>query len=390
MKCYVLDGEWAPRPGYVLKGRELKDARRAINASTCYKNAAAKLEDRPMPTPADNEVLIRMGACGICGSDVHAVGSAEDGYSAYANHLRLPVILGHEFSGEVVEVGKDVTTVKVGDLIAVEQIHWCGECPACRIGKFNQCYNMEELGLSKDGGFAEYIRVPEKYCCLINDLATLYGDKGQALEAGALVEPTAVAYSGMFINGGGLKPGSHVVVYGAGPIGLVSVGLAKAAGAAKIFCIARNPERLAIAKQMGADYILNVNDLPEGVTPSSFVMEKTNGIGAAMIVEATGAYESVYPEIEAMMAIGANIIQLGVGTGQPDMNVMQYLRSNSRIQGSLGHAGSDIFPSVVRMMESGRIDMRPIITARFKLDDVEKAFELATKPGQGKIVVTNY
>lgn len=392
MKAYILEGEWAPKSGYVLSKRELSD-HRAMRGDLVYKNVKTSLKNIAVPKVGDHDVLIRVGACGVCGTDLHMMGKNAEGYSSYASHIKLPVVLGHEFSGEVVEIGKAVSSAKVGDIIAAEQIRWCGTCRVCRTGMFNQCENLEETGLSCDGAFAEYALVPEKYVCVINDIAEKLGNKLAAFEAGALAEPTCVAYSGMQINGGGVKPGSHVVVFGAGPIGLASIELAKAFGAASVIIFNTNPARDAIAKIMGADVVLNPNTLKEqGSSAGDAVMELTNGLGGGMIIEATGNYDAVYPEIMKCLAPGARVIQLGISAKRSGFEMTPLLRMNAHIVGSLGHAGSDIFPSVLRMMAAGRIDMRKMITARYRLDDVETAILESGKRelGHGKVMVSQY
>lgn len=392
MKCYYAEADWEPKAGYVLSERELAD-RRAMRSDLVWKNIRADLKDVPTPEIKSDEVLIKVGACGICGSDLHAVESDEEGYSAYASHLKFPVILGHEFSGEIVAVGKDVKGYKPGDLIAVEQIRWCGKCRACRAGMFNQCENLEEIGLSADGGFAEYAVVPEKYCCKINSIAEVLGDRMAALEAGALAEPACVAYNGIVINAGGLKPGSNVAIFGAGPIGLVSVALAKAFGAGQIFVFNTNPARDRLPKELGADYVFHPNELiKQGTSPGKAVLELTDGIGAGMIVEATGNFSAVYPEIVQCMANGARVVQLGIGKTPAVFDVEPLLRKNAHIVGSLGQAGSDIFPSVLRLMASGRIDIRKIVTGRYSLNHVAEAMKAAgdRSLGHGKILVSQH
>ncbi len=392
MKAFMVEGEWAPKPDYILSPRELKE-KRAMRADLVYKNVTTGLKSVPIPEISDDDVLIRVGACGVCGSDLHAIGRDAEGYSTFASHVKLPVILGHEFSGEVVEVGKNVTNTKVGDIISVEQIRWCGTCRVCRTGMFNQCENLEETGLSCDGAFAEYALVPQKYVCVINDIAERLGDKQAAFEAGALAEPTCVAYSGIQINSGGIKPGSNVAIFGVGPIGLASVELARAFGAAKIFVFNTNPARDYLAKAMGADYVFNPRTLKEqGTSAGEVVLDLTNGIGAGTIVEATGNFSEVYPEIMKCIGIGAHIVQLGIGAKPAIFDTMPLLRKNAHIIGSLGQAGSDIFPSVLRLMASGRIDMRKMITGRFKLDDVSQAIADSGKRelGHGKVMVSQF
>ena len=392
MKAFMVEGEWAPKPDYILSPRELKE-KRAMRADLVYKNVTTGLKSVPIPEISDDDVLIKVGACGVCGSDLHAIGRDAEGYSTFASHVKLPVILGQEFSGEVVEVGKNVTNTKVGDIISVEQIRWCGTCRVCRTGMFNQCENLEETGLSCDGAFAEYALVPQKYVCVINDIAERLGDKQAAFEAGALAEPTCVAYSGIQINSGGIKPGSNVAIFGVGPIGLASVELARAFGAAKIFVFNTNPARDYLAKAMGADYVFNPRTLKEqGTSAGEVVLDLTNGIGAGTIVEATGNFSEVYPEIMKCIGIGAHIVQLGIGAKPAIFDTMPLLRKNAHIIGSLGQAGSDIFPSVLRLMASGRIDMRKMITGRFKLDDVSRAIADSGKRelGHGKVMVSQF
>lgn len=392
MKAYYIEAEWAPKPGYVLSGRELAE-RRAMRGDLVWKNVRASLKDVPTPSIKSDEVLIKVGACGVCGSDIHAIGSDGEGYSSFASHTKFPVILGHEFSGEIMEVGADVKSVQIGDIIAVEQMRWCGKCRSCRACMFNQCENVEEIGLSADGGFAEYAVVPEKYCCSINNITELLGSKMAALEAGALAEPTCVAYSGMVINAGGMKPGSNVAIFGAGPIGLAALSLARAFGAGPIFVFEANPARMELPKAIGADYVMDPSELlRQGTSPGQVVVDMTDGLGAGMIVEATGSYDRVYPEIITCMGNGAKIVQLGMGATPVSFDIGPLLRRNAHIVGSLGQAGNDIFPAVLRMMASGRIDMRRIITGRFPLDRVAEALEATGNAGLGhaKVLVSQH
>jgi threonine dehydrogenase-like Zn-dependent dehydrogenase len=389
MKTYYVEAEWAPKPDYALSERELTE-KRAMRGDLVWKNVKASLKEVPTPSPKNDEVLIKVGACGVCGSDLHALESDGEGYSSFASHTKFPVILGHEFSGEIVEVGVDVKSVRIGDVIAVEQMRWCGKCRSCRACMFNQCENLEEIGLSADGGFAEYAVVPEKYCCKINNIAELLGSKMAALEAGALAEPTCVAYSGMVINAGGMKPGSNVAIFGAGPIGLAALSLARAFGAGTIFVFEVNPARMELPKTIGADQVMDPNELSQqGSSPGQVVMDMTDGLGAGMIVEASGSYGEVYPEIIKCMGNGTKIVQLGMGATPVSFDMGLLIRRNARIVGSLGQAGNDIFPSVLRMMASGRIDMRQIITGRFPLDRVADALEATGNAslGHGKVLV---
>ncbi|MGI6170028.1 MAG: scyllo-inosose 3-dehydrogenase [Christensenellales bacterium] len=390
MKCYVVDADFMPKQGYKLSEREAAD-KRAQRSSFVFKNLRAGIVERPVPKVGPKDVLIKVGACGVCGTDMHAAEMDSEGYTVYSGHLRLPVIMGHEFSGEIVEVGSAVRDYKVGDLIAVEQIRWCGECPACRKGKFNSCYFLEEVGLSSDGGFSEYAVVPEKYCCNINEIATLLGDKLAALEAGAVAEPTCVSYAGMMINAGGVQPGSHVTVFGCGPIGLASIALAQAAGAAKIFAFDTVPEKLKLAKEIGADFAYNSIELgKQGTSPSEVVLDETAGIGCGQVVECAGVASAIYPDIVNLMSIGAKVVQLGIGSGLSSIDLTPFQIKGCSIVGSLGHAGNDIFPSVLRMMAKGRIDMRKMVTGRYNLDDISAGIEAAKSGKHGKVLISQH
>ncbi|NCA98569.1 MAG: alcohol dehydrogenase [Clostridia bacterium] len=390
MKAYMTEAEWAPKSDYILNEREKTD-KRAMRGDLVWKNIHSTLKEIPIPTIKRDEVLIRIGACGVCGSDLHAIGMDQDNYSLLASHTRFPLILGHEFSGEVVEIGKDVKSIKIGDLIAVEQCQYCGKCSACRMGLFNQCEQLEEIGLSADGGFAEYAVVQERFCCLINTIAEHLNDRMAALEAGALVEPTAVAYSGIQINGGGIKPGSYVAIFGTGTIGMASIALAKAFGAAKVIAIGRNESRNRLALELGADCVFSPLDLAkQGTNPAEAILEITHGIGARTVIEAAGNSAMTYPEILKCMAIGATIINLGVEAKPAIIDMLPLLRKNARIQGSLGHAGNDIYPSVIRLMASGQIDMRKIVTARYPLKDVARALDKTNAKQNIKTLVSQH
>lgn len=390
MKGFYVEAEWSPREGYPVSARE-RETKRAQRGFYIWKNFRYGVTERPMPTVADDMVLLKVGACGVCGSDVHVLQFDDEGYTIYPNHCRFPIILGHEFSGEVIEVGKNVKTLEVGDLVCVEEMNYCGECEPCRWGMFNQCNLIEEPGLSQDGGFAEYVAVRAKYCFKLNDIAENLGDKMAALEAGALVEPTSVAYNGLFIRGGGFQPGGHVVVFGAGPIGLAAIALARTCGAAKIIAVEITPERQVLAKKMGADYVYNPIELEKnGFLLSDIIMDITKGRGAAMFVEAAGNTLATYPVISKSLAINGKAVQIGLVKGDTPVDLVAFQLKGAHISVSNGHSGHGIFPSVISLMASRRIDMRQIITSRVPLAETEKAIKFATNTTDGKVLVSQH
>lgn len=390
MKAFYIEAEWAPKETYAITERELA-THEVERADNVWRNPKGIFGDRPMPVIRDDEVLLQVGSCGICGSDVHMVEMGADNYMLYPGHTKFPVVIGHEFAGEVVEVGKNVQTLKKGDLVAVEQMQWCGKCPSCRIGMFNQCQQIDEPGFTIDGGFAEYAAVNEKFCCVLNDVAEQLGDKQKAFDAGALVEPTCVAYNGMFVAAGGIHVGGAMAVFGAGPIGLAAIGLGVAAGATKIFAFDTVETRRKLAKDMGAEYVYDPIALSkQGIDAGDIIMEETKGIGASTIIEATGNTNAVYPAIIKSLATDAKIVQLGMDSSPGSIDLVPLQRKRAHLHGSTGHAGFNIYPSVIRLMAAGRIDMFPMVTDRYPLAETEKAIEKFASRESGKVLVGQF
>jgi hypothetical protein len=391
MRAFYVEAEFEPKPGYKLSERELS-TRRAARGNSVWKNIRGSVTDRPDPHPKDDEVLIKVGAAGICGTDAHLLLKDEEGYTKYDGHSKYPIITGHEFSGEVVELGPAVHSLKLGDLVSVESMNWCGECDACRMGMFNQCKNLEEPGLTFDGGFAEYAVVRAKYCYLLNDIVEFYGDNMTAFELGAMIEPTGVAYNGLFVRGGGIRPGGHVVVFGAGPIGLAAISLMKTSGAAKLICFETTEERRKLAQECGADYVYDPIALgKEGVNPSEVLMDLTKGRGIALFAECSGATNATYPVMAGALAIGGKTVQIGHSLGKTSIDLYPYMFNAGGISGSNGQSGQGIYSDVIALMASGRIDMRKMVTGRVHLEDIQTGLDQAADRVSGKILVSmNY
>ncbi|MCS7220533.1 MAG: scyllo-inosose 3-dehydrogenase [Anaerolineae bacterium] len=382
MKALVLDAQWDPRPDYPLSDWE-RATGKAITGSSVWRYPRLEVREVPEPTPKPDQVLIRVKACGVCGSDIHFYETDADGYILYPGLTRFPTTTGHEFSGEIVEVGSEVKDLKVGDMVTAEEMIWCGHCLPCRSGFFNHCANLEELGFTIPGAFAEYVAVGAKYCWKLNALRDRYGDEETAYEAGALVEPCGVAYNALFVRAGGFRPGAYVVVYGAGPIGLAVIAECRAAGAAKIIAFEVSKPRLELARKMGADYAFN----PREVVPHEVVMELTEGQGADLHVEATGMAHLTVPEMEKSLAINGKICQLGRGATRVPMYLETLQVRRGQLFGSQGHSGDGIFSSVIRMMAAGLMDMTQIITARYDLNGVVDAIIRSGDRADGKIMV---
>jgi len=312
-----------------------------------------------------------------------------DGYTKYDGHSKYPITTGHEFAGEVVEIGKNVTSLKVSDLVSVESMNWCGECDACRMGMFNQCQNLEEPGLTFDGGFAEYVAVKAKYCYLLNDIVELYKDKMSAFELGAMIEPTGVAYNGLFVRGGGVRPGGHVVVFGAGPVGLAAVALMKTSGAAKLICFETTAERRQLALNMGADYVFDPIKLSnDKVDAAEMLMDLTKGRGISLFAECSGATNATYPVMQGSLAIGGKTVQIGHTIGKTSIDMYSYQFKAGMISGSNGQSGQGIYSDVIALIASGRIDMRKMVTGRVHLENIMQGMEQAGNRTAGKVLVS--
>ena len=382
MKGLVLDAKWDPKPDYAVSEWE-KQTGKAISGNNVWRNPKLEVREWPDPQPTANEVLIKVKACGVCGSDMHFYETDDDGYILYPGLTRFPSILGHELSGEVVEVGKDVTTLKVGDMVTAEEMIWCGRCIPCRNGYPNQCTNLEEIGFTIAGAFANFIALDEKFCWKIDGIAERCGDVNRAYEVGALTEPTCVAYNAMFSRAGGFKPGHLVSVFGAGPIGLAAIGLAKAAGGSLIVSFETSAERRELAKAVGADYAYD----PCAVSAGEVMMELSKGDGFNFHVEAAGAPHLTVPEMEKALAVNAKIVQIGRAAKRVPMYLEAFQVRHSQAFGAQGHSGYENFPNVINLVASGRLNLEPIITAKYGLADTVDAIARSTARTDGKILV---
>ena len=367
MKALVVNAEWSPRKDYRLSRVEL-DQRKAFMGSQVWKNPEFEIKNMPTPNIREDEVLIRVKACGICGSDTHLYEVDEDGYIIFSGLTKLPCILGHEFSGVIEKTGKNVMYLKTGDRVAVESIMWCGMCQFCRSGNPNQCKNIELLGLSSNGALAEFISVHERYCWNINELTKAFPEKA-IYDIGSLIEPAGCAYNGIFIAGGGFKPGDTLAVYGAGPIGLGAVALGRISGASMIIAFDVIEERLNIAKKMGADYVFHF-EKSNGNSHHETIMELTKGRGIDIHIEAAGAAPVTIPEMEKSLAPNGKIIYLGRAATSTPMYLDILVSGANKVIGSRGHSGYGIFPNIITLLASGKLDLSKMITARYPFKKV--------------------
>jgi scyllo-inosose 3-dehydrogenase len=387
MKALVLEAAWQPKPGYVVSDFE-RATGKAVTGNSIYAAPSLTVKDIPVPKIGPKDVLLKIKACGVCGSDIHMVETDAQGYVMYPGLMKLPCVTGHEFSGVVQEVGKEVSDLKPGDMVTAEEMIWCGECKPCRAGFVNQCTRLEEIGFTIDGAFAEYLAIGSKYCWKLDSLLTRYPDPDTVYDLGATVEPTCVAYNAVFVRGGGFKPGAYTVVYGGGCIGSTAVAMMKAAGASKVIVFETVAERRILCTAMGADHVYDpIAVTKQGTRPSDVVMELTHGEGADFQLEAAGVPALTFPEMERSLAVNGRIAQVGRAADKVPVYLDQFQVRHAQFFGSQGHSGDDIFPNVIRLMASGAIDNRKIITARFPLDRAVDAIKRSGSRTDGKILV---
>jgi threonine dehydrogenase-like Zn-dependent dehydrogenase len=373
MKGVTLFADWDPRPGFKLGPKDI-EGRQTYLGSRVWRNPRLQVVECDVPKPGPSDVLLQVKACGICGSDVHMAQKDADGYMFYPGLTGFPAILGHEISGIVVDAGArayDKRTnkpFKGGERVCVEEMVWCGECKPCADGYPNHCERLDEIGINRDGGFANYLVAPARLLWSLDPLAQRYqGD--DIFLAGSLVEPTSVAYTAVVQRGGGIKPGDKVVICGGGPVGMAACAIMKRQGASTVILSEPQEDRAQMGLSMGADYA--INPLKEDFTQR--VLALTDGMGADLYLEATGLPTIVYPQIEEAIWYGRTLNATVVVLARADAKmpvtgeVLQVRRA--RIIGSQGHSGEGTFYRVIQSMADG-MDMTPIITKKIMLEQV--------------------
>ncbi len=385
MLAAVIAADWSPRPGYSLTPEEER-TRMARSATNAWRNPRVEMNRIPDPECGPEDVILRVAAAGLCGSDLHFFETDAEGYMKYPGMARFPSVPGHEVSGVVMEAGSATRYLRPGDLVCLDDMVVCGRCDACRRGFPNQCESLDDVGFTMNGGCAELLRVPERNCWNVNALAERLGGREQALEAAAIIEPYTVAYNALFECAPRLKPGGYAVIFGAGPIGLAALGLLKSTGAARVLVFEHHPSRRAIAERMGADQVLALQDeSPESV--AELVRRHTGGAGADILVEAAGAFTHTLPIMELSMANGAQIIIIGRDGHRASLLLENFQVKKANLIGAMGNTGHGTYPNVIRMMTAGLLDPRPMITHRFELADFPAALAQARGRQGGKVLL---
>ncbi len=324
--------------------------------------------DVPDVIPKKGEVKIRIKSCGICGSDVH-------GYLGITGRRIPPMIMGHEFSGEIVELGPGVENCAVGTRVAVYPVDFCEQCEMCKSGNVHLCYNKKAYGvLDVDGAFAEYICVPEKCCFPIEDKVS------DALAS--LVEPLAVAYRG--VEHIAEIKGKQVLIVGAGTIGLLALACVKRKNPDRILVSDLSDSRLKVAKQMGADVVIN----PCKENFKERILQVTHGTGVEVAIEAVGAAPTVQQAMSSL-SLGGTAVWIGNNKPMIEINMQEIVTRELSVQGSFLY-GYQEFKEVVELMNQGEFNVEPLISKQISLKQAPEYFEkLAYDPGDLiKVVVT--
>jgi threonine dehydrogenase-like Zn-dependent dehydrogenase len=374
MRGVTLVADWSPKPEFKLGPKDI-DKKQTYLGSKVWKNPRLEIREYSIPECKDDEVLIKLKAVGICGSDVHMAQSDDTGYILYPGLTGFPCILGHELSGVVVEAGSKAydkwtnKPFKGGEYVCAEEMLWCGECRPCADGYPNHCERLNEIGFNVNGAFADYIVLPAKYLWNLEPLKRFYKTDDELFLAGSLCEPTSVAYNAVVERGGGIRPGDNVVICGGGPIGLGAVAIMKKMGAARVILSEPSKDRAELGKQLGADFVVD----PTKVDFAEAVLELTNGMGANLYLEATGLPTIVYPGIEKAIwngrAVNATIVVVArADATMPVMGEVLQVR-RARMIGAQGHSGHGTFPRVIECMGDG-MDMTKLITKKITLDEV--------------------
>ncbi|MET3506919.1 zinc-binding dehydrogenase [Halalkalibacter oceani] len=318
------------------------------------------IQEKPEPVPGENQVKIEVKYAGICGSDIHT----------YEGHykVRTPVTLGHEFSGEIVEVGAGVKDIKVGDRVTSETtFEVCGECRYCQSGDYNLCPHRKGLGTQVDGGFAKYLIARKE--------SLHHLPEGVDYQSAAMTEPLACTYHAVAKTK--IENGDLVVVIGPGPIGLFTAQVAKSRGARVIITGLTNDElRLKKAKELGIDYVVNTQE--EDV--KELVRSLTDGYGADVVYECSGAAAAAKQGLDLLRKKG-QYGQVGLfATAEVSFDLEKIIQKEIRVVGSRSQKPADWEPSLA-LLNEGQVNAKALVTHEFPITQWESAYQ-AIKSGE--------
>jgi threonine 3-dehydrogenase len=323
------------------------------------------LTDVPEPRIRDDEVLIRVRRAGVCGTDVHI--HEWDDWAR--GRCRPPFVVGHEFAGDVVQVGQLVTDVREGDRVTAEGHIVDGRCPLCRTGNAHVCPHTKIIGVDRDGCFAEYIAMPATNVWHLDDAISY--------DVGGIHDPMGNAFHTALTA---TIPGSTVLVTGCGPIGLFAVGICKAAGASRIVASDPNPRRLELARCMGA------HDAVRPEAAAEAVRAATDGLGVDVVLEMSGVPPAVHQAF-ALVRVGGRVQMLGIPARPMEVDfATEVIFKGITVYGVTGRRMYDTWIQMRQFLRSGQFDPTPVITHRFPLEEAAAAIAAIKSGEAGKVI----
>jgi threonine 3-dehydrogenase len=324
------------------------------------------MQDQPIPEMGINDVMIKIKKTAICGTDIHIYN-----WDSWAQKtIKVPMIVGHEFAGEIVDIGKEVHGLKIGQRVSGEGHITCGHCRNCRAGKRHLCRNTEGVGVTRTGCFAEYLVIPASNVCPLPD--NISDDQGAILDPLGNAVHTALSFD---------LVGEDVLITGAGPIGIMAVSIAKKAGARYVVISDVNDYRLDLARKMGADLTINVtrNKISDAI--SQLKMLEGFDVG----LEMSGNPNAVIDMIENLN-YGAKMALLGIPPQNFAIDWNKVVFKGLVIKGIYGREMYETWYKMISMLQSG-LNIEPVITDHFHIDDYQQAFEKMLTGQTGKVIL---
>jgi threonine 3-dehydrogenase len=321
-----------------------------------------------VPAIGPTDVLVRVKTASICGTDLHIYGW--DRWSQ--GRIKPPLTLGHEFCGTVERVGDEVTAVKAGDFVSAEMHVNCGHCRQCRLGQSHICQNLRIIGIDQDGAFAEFVKIPAPNIWKL--------DASIPEHYGAILDPLGNAVHTVLA---GPVAGQTVLVTGCGPIGLMSIAVAKASGSSTVFATETNEQRRAKAKIMGADVVIN----PAAEDAVKRILSETEGTGVDALLEMSGNPTAIQQGFKALRA-GGRASLLGIPTENVPLDLVNdVIFKGATVQGIYGRRMYETWVQMTALLKAGRLNLDPLFGERTSLDRFENAFSLLQSGLAGKILL---
>ncbi len=335
----------------------------SMRGAVLYGPGDIRVVERPVPQPGPGEVLVRVAMCGTCGTDLKILGGHFPQTPPFGEFIP-----GHEWTGTVAALGDNVDEVQVGDRVCIEAHAGCGRCDNCLVGRYTACLNYgnsakghRATGMSVNGGFAEYA---------VHNAKALYRmPESVSFEDAVLITTAGTGLYGIDVAGGYVA-GQSVVVFGPGPVGLMTIQLCKQMAASQVILVGTRPSRLEMGKRLGADHVINASE----TDVAEKILQLTGGEGADLSIEASGGPDTPQQAIEATKR-GGNMLFVAFYPGQVTMDLSTAIRKDITMYTSRGEGGNNV-KRAVAMASEGKLRGEELVTHRFDLDDIGEAFRV--------------